>query len=93
MSFIQLIFFILFGLVLVYCRTVKEEVKPQAKELNSVQSFKESLIISMDKNKTSRGICGGGCMLSSQCSDYAGGDRDCRCSWFSCLQYTKIVKK
>lgn len=28
--------------------------------------------------------CGGGCVLSSQCVNWSGGNGDCRCSWFTC---------
>jgi hypothetical protein len=28
--------------------------------------------------------CGGGCILSTQCVNWDGGNRNCRCSWFSC---------
>lgn len=29
-------------------------------------------------------VCGGGCILSSQCSNWDNGNRNCRCSWFTC---------
>jgi hypothetical protein len=61
------------------------------KELNSAESWKESLLSFMSSNRTAKGVCGGGCILSSQCADYAG-DKNCRCSWFSCERYS-VVKK
>ncbi len=129
MYFMRLIFFLLLGLVFVYCKTVgerveikddkhnaiesmKEEKLNNAKEnsnanelnsnekpisfvneeLNSAESWKESLLSFMSSNRTAKGVCGGGCISSSQCAEYAGGDKNCRCSWFSCQGYS-VVKK
>ncbi len=106
MYFMRLIFFLLLGLVFVYCKTVGEGVeikddkhnaiesmkeeklsnakensnansndKPTSfvnKELNSAESWKESLLSFMSSNRTAKGVCGGGCIFSSQCADWAG---------------------
>jgi hypothetical protein len=53
---------------------------------NSAESWKESLLDLINLKRTKRGTCGGGCTRSSQCARWAG-NRNCRCTWFSCEQY------
>jgi hypothetical protein len=60
---------------------------PVNENSNSAESWKESLLDFMGLKRTKRGVCGGGCISSNQCAEYAGGDKNCRCSWFSCKQY------
>ncbi len=60
---------------------------PVNENSNSAESWKESFLDFMDLKRTKRGVCGGGCISSNQCAEYAGGDKNCRCSWFSCKQY------
>uniref|UniRef100_A0A914PRH9 Uncharacterized protein n=1 Tax=Panagrolaimus davidi TaxID=227884 RepID=A0A914PRH9_9BILA len=50
-------------------------------------------IISDAEIAEAKSKCGGGCTSSSQCSNYDGGNTDCRCSWFSCKLYNKMTGK
>uniref|UniRef100_A0AC35GIF5 Uncharacterized protein n=1 Tax=Panagrolaimus sp. PS1159 TaxID=55785 RepID=A0AC35GIF5_9BILA len=50
-------------------------------------------IISDSEIAMAKSKCGGGCISSSQCSSYDGGNTDCRCSWFSCKLYNKNTGK
>uniref|UniRef100_A0A914C4F4 Uncharacterized protein n=1 Tax=Acrobeloides nanus TaxID=290746 RepID=A0A914C4F4_9BILA len=44
---------------------------------------------SLEEMAVNKGVCGGGCISSNQCASYDDGDRNCRCTWFTCKEYDK----
>ncbi len=51
---------------------------------NSVESRKKSLMDFMGPKRDKQGICFGSCISNGQCYDLSGGNRNCRCKFFTC---------
>jgi hypothetical protein len=53
-------------------------------DLNSVESWKESLMDFTRSKRDKQGVCSGSCISNGQCYHRAGGKHKCRCTFFTC---------
>ncbi len=65
-------------------RSNEKELKIINDDLNSVESWRKSLMDFVRSKRDEQGLCFGTCITNGTCYDRSGGNNKCRCTYFSC---------